>query len=205
MATPKRPNPDRIIDAAMSLAAQSRWREVTLSNIAVEAKISLVQLHKVYRSKSEIVSALGNRVDRAVFAETEAGVESEPIHDQLLDLLMRRLEKLAPYKNGIASILRDTTCNPGTAICASIEMLRRMAWCLEAVGVSSAGVTGRIRTKGLAAIYLSTLLVWLQDDSPDQGRTLAHLDKCLRRARRLEMVLSIAPRGPGPDAAKATF
>ena len=205
MATPKRPNPDRIIDAAMSLAAQSRWREVTLSNIAVEAKISFVQLHEIYRSKSEIVAALGDRVDRAVFAETGADVESEPIHDQLLDLLMRRLEKLAPYKNGIASILRDTTCNPGTAICASIEMLRRMAWCLEAVGVSSAGVTGRIRTKGLAAIYLSTLLVWLQDDSPAQGSTLAHLDKCLRRAERLAMGLSIVPRGPRPDAVKGAF
>ena len=203
MATPKRPNPDRIIDAALSLAAQSRWREVTLSNIAVEAKISRVQLYEVYRSKSEIVAALGDRVDRAVYAETGADVELEPIHDQLLDLLMRRLEKLAPHKNGIASILRDTTCDPGTAICASIDMLRRMAWCLEAVGVGSTGVAGRIRTKGLAAIYLSTLLVWLRDDSPDQGRTLAHLDKCLRKAERLAMVLSIAPRGPGPDAVNA--
>lgn len=203
MATPKRPNPDRIIDAAMSLAAQSRWREVTLSSIAVEAKISLVQLHEIFRSKSQIVAALVDRVDRAVFAETEVAVESEPIHDQLLDLLMRRLEELAPHKNGIASILRDTTCDPGTAICASIDMLRRMAWCLEAVGVGSTGVAGRIRTKGLAAIYLSTLLVWLRDDSPDQGRTLAHLDKCLRKAERLAMVLSIAPRGPGPDAVNA--
>ena len=203
MATPKRPNPDRIIDAAMSLAAQSRWREVTLSSIAVEAKISLVQLHEIFRSKSQIVAALVDRVDRAVFAETGVAVESEPIHDQLLDLLMRRLEELAPHKNGIASILRDTTCDPRTAICASIDMLRRMAWCLEAVGVGSTGVAGRIRTKGLAAIYLSTLLVWLRDDSPDQGRTLAHLDKCLRRAERLAMVLSISPRGPGPDAVKA--
>ena len=203
MATPRRPNPDRIIDAAMSLAAQSRWREVTLSNIAVEAKISLVQLHEIFRSKSEIVAGLGDRVDRSVFAGTEADVASEPVHDQLLDILMRRLEELAPHKNGIASILRDTTCDPGAAICASIGVLRRMAWCLEAVGVGSAGVAGRIRTKGLAAIYLSTLLVWLHDDSLDQGRTLAHLDKSLRRAERLAMVLSLAPRGPRPDAVKA--
>ena len=205
MATSRRPNPDRIIDAAMSLAAHWRWREVTLSNIAVEAKLTFVQLYEIYRSKSEIVAALGDRVDRAVLAETGADVESEPVHDQLLDLLMRRLDKLAPYKNGIASILRDTICDPGTAIYASSDMLRRMAWCLEAVGIGSAGVAGRIRTKGLAAIYLSTLLVWLHDDSPDQGRTLAHLDKCLRRAERLAMVLSIAPRGPRPDTVNATF
>ena len=67
---------------------------------------------------------------------------SEPVHDRLLDVLMRRLEALAPHKDGIASILRDATCDPVAAICASPGMLRRMAWCLEAAGVSSAGGGG---------------------------------------------------------------
>ena len=203
MAAPKRPNPDRIIDAAMSLAAQSRWREVTLASIAAEAKISLAQLHESFRSKAAIVAALGDRVDRAVLAGTEVDAGSEPVPDRLLDVLMRRLEALAPHKDGIASILRDATCDPVAAICASPGMLRRMAWCLEAAGVSSAGGAGRIRTKGLAAIYLSTVLVWLRDDSPDQGRTLAHLDKSLRRAERLAMALSLAPRGRRPEAGEA--
>ena len=203
MAAPRRPNPDRIIDAAMTLAAQSLWREVTLANIAAEAKISLAQLHEIFRSKSAIVAALGDRVDRAVLAGTEADASSEPVHDRLLDVLMRRLEALAPHKDGIAAILRDAACDPAAAICASPGVLRRMAWCLEAAGVSSAGMAGRIRAKGLAAIYLSPLLVWLRDDSPDQGRTLAHLDKSLRRAERLAMALSLAPRSPRPAAGEA--
>ncbi len=203
MAAPKRPNPDRIIDAAMTLAAQSRWREVTLANIAAEAKVSLAQLHEIFRSKPAIVAALGDRVDRAVLAGTEADADAEPVHDRLLDVLMRRLEALAPHKDGIASILRDASCDPAAAICASPGVLRRMAWSLEAAGVSSAGMAGRIRAKGLAAIYLSTLLVWLRDDSPDQGRTLAHLDKSLRRAERLAMALFLAPRGPRPAAGEA--
>ena len=203
MAAPRRPDPDRIIDAAMTLAAQSRWREVTLANIAAEAKVSLAQLHEIFRSKPAIVAALGDRVDRAVLAGTAADAGSEPVHDRLLDVLMRRLEALAPHKDGIASILRDASCDPAAAICASPGVLRRMAWCLEAAGVSSAGMAGRIRAKGLAAIYLSTLLVWLRDDSPDQGRTLAHLDKSLRRAERLAMALSLAPRRPRPAAGEA--
>ena len=203
MATPRKPNPDRIIDAALALAAQSRWREVTLANIAAEAKVSLAQLQEDFRSKAAIITALGDRVDRAVLAGTEADAGSEPVHDRLLDVLMRRLEALAPNKDGIASILRDATCDPVAAVCAGPAMLRRMAWCLEAAGVGSAGLAGRIRAKGLAAIYLSTLVVWLRDDSPDQGRTLAHLDHSLRRAERLAMALSLAPRAPRPDASEA--
>ncbi len=203
MAAPRRPNPDRIVDAAMALAAQSRWREVTLANIAAEAKISLAQLHEVFGSKPAIVAALGDRVDRAVLAGTEPDADSEPVHDRLLDVLMRRLEALAPFKAAIASILRDVPCDPAAAVCASPGVIRRMAWCLEAAGVSSAGLAGRIRAKGLAAIYLSTLLVWLRDDSPDQGRTLAHLDKSLRRAERLAMALCLAPRGRRAAAGEA--
>ena len=203
MAAPRRPNRDRIIDAAMSLAAQSRWREITLARIAAEAKISLAQLHEVFRSKSAIVAGLGDRVDREVLAGTGEDAGSEPVHDRLLDVLMRRLEVLAPHKDGIASILRDTVCDPAAVLCASPGMLRRMSWCLEAAGVSSAGLAGRIRAKGLTAIYMSTLVVWLRDDSPDQGRTLAHLDKSLRRAERMAMALSLAPRGPAPAGGEA--
>ena len=51
-----------------------------------------------------------------------------------------------------------------------------------------------LRAKGLTAIYASAMVVWLRDDSPDLGPTMAHLDKSLRRAERLAMALSLAPR-----------
>jgi AcrR family transcriptional regulator len=203
MAAPRRPNPDRIVDAAMALAARSRWRDVTLAGIAAEAKISLVQLHEIFGSKAAIVAALGDRVDRAVLAGTDPEATSEPVHDRLLDVLMRRLDALAPYKEGIASILREAPCDPAGALCAAPRLVRAMAWCLEAAGVKSAGLAGRLRAKGLAAIYLSTLVVWLRDDSPDLGRTLAHLDKALRRAERLAMALSLAPRGERAEGDEA--
>jgi AcrR family transcriptional regulator len=157
----------------------------------------------VFRSKPAIIAALGDRVDRAVLAGTEADTSLEPVHDRLLDVLMRRLEALAPYKDAIASILCDTTRDPVAAVCAGPGMMRRMSWCLEAAGVGSAGIAGRVRAKGLAAIYLSTLVVWLRDDSADQGRTLAHLDKSLRRAERLAMALCLVPGGARPDAGEA--
>ncbi len=203
MAAPKRPNSDQIIDAAMACAARTRWREVTLADIAAEAKVSLAQLHEVYRSKSAIVAALGDRVDRAVLAGTDADAGAEPVHDRLLDVLMRRLDALAPHKDAVASILRDAPCDPVAAVRASPRLIRAMSWHLESAGVGSTGLAGRIRAKGLAAIYLSALWVWLRDDSPDHGRTLAHLDTSLRRAERLAVALSLAPRAPREPAAEA--
>jgi hypothetical protein len=60
-----------------------------------------------------------------------------------------------------------------------------MEWSLEAAGIGSYGLSGLARARVLAAIYVSTILVWLRDDSPDLGRTMAHIDRSLRRAERI--------------------
>lgn len=199
MAAPRKPSPDRVIKAAMALAAERRWRAVTLTDIADGAGVSLSRLHAVFSSKGAILRAFSDKIDAVVLEGTDDEARDEPINDRLLDVLVRRLEALQDYKPAIGSILRDTLADPAAALCGGPRLLRSMAWSLEAAGVASSGVRGRLRTKGLAAIYLSTLYVWLRDDSPDLGRTLAHLDRALRRAERLAMTVGLAARA-APDS-----
>lgn len=196
MATPRRPNPDRIVKAAMALAAAGRWREVSLGEIALEAGVSLAQLHEMFPNKQMILSALVDKVDTTVLAGTDVEVLGEPPRERLLDVMMRRLEALAEYKPAIAAILRDVSVDPLAMLCGAPRMLRSMAWSLEAAGIGSAGLRGRLRVKGLAAVYLSTIRVWLRDDSPELGATMAHLDRSLRRAERLALGIGIIRRAP---------
>jgi len=60
---------------------------------------------------------------------------------------------------------------------------------LEFAGISSAGLKGRLKTKGLAALYLRCLRVWLDDDSADLSKTMAILDRSLTRAEKLAQFL----------------
>ena len=98
---------------------------------------------------------------------------------------MRRLDVLRPHKQAICSILRDMPSDPVGLICLVPGFFDSMAWTLEAAGIGSAGPSGRLRVKGLGVIYLGTLCVWSRDDTSDQGRTLAFLDRRLRQAERL--------------------
>lgn len=184
-AAARRPDPDRVVDAAMALAADRRWRDVALADIAAEAKISLAELYRMFPSKYAILAALIDRIDAAVLAGQPEDVSEEPVRERLLDVLMRRFEALSPYKRAVASIVRDGAGRPAAVLCGTPRLLRSMAWSLESAGVSSAGRAGRLRARGLAAIYVPALFVWLRDDSPDMGRTMAHLDRSLRRAERL--------------------
>ena len=196
-----RADPDRILDAAMTLAAERRWRDVSLGDVAGAARVSLADLRAAYRSKAAILAALGDKAAAAVLAGGDDEAAGEPPRDRLLDALMRRFEALSAYRQAISSIVRDVGGDPVAAFCAGGRLMRSMAWTLEAAGISSAGPCGRLRIKGLAAVYGAAFFVWLRDDSPDAGRTLACLDRGLRRAERLALLLGVVPRRVAPDAA----
>ncbi len=180
MAAPRRLNPDRVIDAALGLAAERRWREVSLRDIAEAAGIGLGDLHGMFRSKGAIVAAFTRRIDAQVIAGTDAEALGEPARDRLFDVLVRRFEALRPHRPALGSIVCDAA--PGAGLAAGCRLMRSMAWSLEAAGIRSSGPLGRLRVKGLAAIYLATLMVFLRDDSADLARTMARLDRALGRA-----------------------
>jgi len=187
------PGPDRIVDAALALVARRGWRDVSLAEIAVEAGGSLADVHAAFRSKAAILAAFVDRIDDAVLAGTDPDATGEPVRDRLMDAVLRRLDALKPYKESVRALLRDGGGDPLAGLCGAARLMRSMAWTLEAAGVSSAGLLGCARVKGLAAIYLSTVRVWLADDSEDSARTMAHLDRRLQQAERL---LAWLPRPP---------
>ncbi len=56
-----------------------------------------------------------------------------------------------------------------------------MAWSLEAAGLNTSGFAGLVRIKAVSLIYLSTMRVWLKDESEDLSSTLSYLDQSIRR------------------------
>lgn len=198
--------PKLVVDSAMALAAEGRWRDVSLSEIADAAKLPLSAVYGHFPSKHAIVEALVRRIDEAVLAQLGSEDKAEPPRDRLFDVLMMRFEALVPYREAVATLLNEAPREPLSAACALPQLDRSMAWMLEAAGIAAAGLRGRLRAMGLATVYLATLRVWLNDDSPDLARTMASLDANLRRA---ETLLSLVPcrrrrqaSAPGPAEAQ---
>jgi AcrR family transcriptional regulator len=173
--------PHRVFEAALKLAAERGWSKIALVDIAAAADLSLADLYAGYPSKAAILEALGRDVDRRVLAAVEIEPTETP-RDRLFDVLMKRFDALAPYRDGLAAVGRDAARDPVMVLCGTGQLLRSMAAMLEAAGISSAGLAGAVWTKGLAAIYLATLRDWFRDDTADKAKTMAALDGRLRRA-----------------------
>lgn len=178
--------PKHILGCALELAAERGWRAISLSDIATAAKVPLSQLYAIYPSKAAILDAFERDLDEQVLAAMEKEVPDgeaaeESVRDRLFDVLMHRFDALEPRREAVKSILNGTRRDPLLALASLGQFMRSMGCMLEAAGVSAAGLPGTIRVKGLSAIYLATLRVWLKDESEDKARTMAALDSRLRR------------------------
>ena len=196
--------PRAIIESALTLAASRGWGRVGLGDIAAAADVPLAELRAHFASKHAIVAAYAAAIDREVLAARDPEMDERPATERLFDVLMKRFDLLNAHKEGVGAILRSCPADTEALLCGPLTLRRSMRWMLEAAGLSSAGLNGRLRVKALGALYLSLLPVWLRDDSEDMARTMAVLDRRLRRLDRMARTLCrLAPRRDWPEAQPA--
>lgn len=177
--------PKHLIETALKLAGERGWAALSLAEIAEAAELPLSKVYEVFTSKQAVLEGFARQIDGLVLAEEEADAEDGSARDRLFDVMMRRFDALLPYKAGLGNLLYDQARDPLAALCGVRQLARSMALMLEAARIPSGGLRGALRTKGLVAIYLATLRVWLRDESADMAKTMATLDGYLRRVEAL--------------------
>jgi ubiquinone biosynthesis protein COQ9 len=177
ISTPK----GRIIAAALRLAGERPWADVTLTDIARSADVNLNEVRREFNSKSEILAAFVRAVDDEVLARTPKRATGQSSRDALFDVVMSRFDVMAPYKTALSSIAATWTLDP-----ALLRALAQSpAWMLRAADIKAEGLDGQVRAAGLGAVYGSVFRTWLKDDDPGLARTMAALDRRLRRGEEM--------------------
>jgi len=175
---------DRAIDALMALLAEQSFDDIGLAEVAGRAGLKLSELRAEFGSTLAIVGAHIKDIDRAVLAGGNADMAEEPPRERLFDVLMRRLEALAPYKDAMRSLLRSARRRPALALALNAMAVRSQTWMLEAAGIGASGAKGALRAQGAALMFARVLGVWLDDDEPGLDRTMAALGRGLSSAER---------------------
>jgi AcrR family transcriptional regulator len=187
---------ERIIDAFMALLAEKPIERIGFAEIARAAKVSLADLRGAFASTLAILAAHMREIDRAVLAGGDADMAEEPPRERLFDVLMRRLELLAPHKAAVRSLVRSAARNPGLALALNSLGVRSQQWMLTAADIGASGPRGMLRAQGLAVLFASVLRTWINDEDPGLARTMAALDRALARGQRWSGLLDDVLRIP---------
>ena len=184
-AAPPADTRGKIVEALMQLAAERAFENINISDIARRADITLGQFREAFPSKGAVLAAFTRRIDRIVLDETSDDLVAEPAKDRLFDVLMRRLDAMAPYKRGLEGIMDWARRDPLSAAALNREVVNSMRFMLEAAGIDCEGAVGAIKLQGLAVAWARVLEVWFRDDDPGLSKTMAELDRELTRGRRI--------------------
>jgi AcrR family transcriptional regulator len=187
---------ERIIEAFMALLAEKPIERIDFAEIAKSAHVSLSDLRGIFASTLAILAAQMREIDRAVLAGGDAELTDEPPRERLFDVLMRRLEVLAPHKAAVRSLMRSASRNPGLAFALNSLSVRSQQWMLTAADIAASGPRGMMRAQGLALLFASVLRTWIDDQDRGLARTMAALDRALARGQRWSGLLDDLCRIP---------
>ena len=175
---------DKAIAALMALLAERSFEQIGLAEVAGRAGIKLSQLRAEFGSTLAILGAHLKEIDRTVLAGGDVDMAEEPARERLFDVLMRRLEAHAPYKDAVRSIMCSARRSPGLAFALNTMAVRSQRWMLEAAGIGASGPRGALRAQGAAFMFARVLSVWIDDEEEGIDRTMAALDRGLSSAER---------------------
>lgn len=168
--------------AALDLASKVSWRELTLAKLADAAGRPLADFYGA--SLWEAVDCVEEAFDRAI-ADGPALDPGQSVRDRLFDLVMRRFEAMEPHRAAVTSMENGVDRDPILLAAQHQRHVRCARWVLALAGLEADGMTGQARAQGLGVIIGQARSAWRGDDAGDFAKTMASLDKNLRRAEEM--------------------
>ena len=101
-ATPRMSKSDRIIEAALELAADRGWQDLRCHHIAEKLDLSLVEVGSHFQDLDAIANGWFARAQMAACQEADEA----PPPDRLHQVMMRWFDALAPYRKVTGQMLK---------------------------------------------------------------------------------------------------
>jgi AcrR family transcriptional regulator len=174
-----------IVEATMKLAAERRFEDITIRDIAAEAGVSLADFRDAFPSKGAVLAGFSRKIDRIVLATPLGELAASSKRDRLFDVLMRRLDAMAPYRDGLRGVYEGLRRDPTALIAMNQLTVNSMRFMLEAAEIDSDGPAAALKLQGLALAWARVFAIWLDDAPPDFSKTMAALDRELTRGERV--------------------
>ena len=194
--------PELFVEAMLRHVPFDGWSEAAMQRTAEEMCLSTSDLARLF--PKGFVSAINtgsDDVDEKMVAEFMSRftdrLDEMPAHIKIRELLLIRFEILQPHKEAVRKMI-TFMAKPAHSELGSRLLYKTLDRVWRAAGDRSTDYNFYTKRGTLAVVYGSTLLAFLDDDTPDMQKTRGFLD------RRLKDVAKI-PKATKPLRAAASM
>jgi AcrR family transcriptional regulator len=195
------PHPDAaLIEALFRVIAEHGWRGVTPGRLSAASGLTSAGIVRRFPSRLGLLRVWADVVMDQVAQGTVPGQGGTP-RDRLFDVMMRGLDALAPYRDGLTRLMREMYTDAVLFGAIAPLFQRSMERMLDAAEIDSAGLRGRLRAAGLTLVWIRAVNAWSKDESEELGPTMATLDRALERAEQAARSFGLADGDLAPPPA----
>ncbi len=170
-----------LAEAALARAAAKPWAGVTLHELAGLAHRPVADFYPL--SPADAFDCLDEYFDRAAAADMSAPDASASPRDRLFDAVMRRFEAMEPHRAAILAIDKAQERDPLAPAASFVRTLRSARWLLALAASEGEGAaSSAARAQSLALVLGETRRAWTSDTGGEFAKTMAALDRGLRRS-----------------------
>ncbi len=171
-----------LVRLAFDLLVERGWDRFSFAELARRAETGLPEVYAVIPDRAALLRVLGRRLDAEMLAVDLADLDGMSPRERVFELIMRRLDAMAPYKGGLRMLASRAGRDPALLASALCNLDRLSGRLVDAAATEDGPAMTKAAQRVTAAVYLRAFRVWLDDDTPDMARTLAELDRRLQQA-----------------------
>ena len=169
----------KIQESLMSILDKKQLNEIDLEEIFENTKIKNKQLSNLYKNKELILKDFFQRIDSILekkIKKTDLGVN---IKDNLFEIIMIRFDILYPYKKSIKNLYLSIKNKPKIFFELQESFFETMNNMLLLSNIQTDPIKGHLKLIFFSIVYLSILKEWFADNTKNNEKTMATLDKRL--------------------------
>ena len=183
-------NKDSILIAQISLKIliTKNWEELSLVQIKKKSKIK--NFDKIIKNKDDVIKNIILYIDHKLIFKLK-DIEDSNDKDMIFEIFMMRFDILQKYRKAILNIFNSLKKKTKNLINFLSLLLDSVIFMIGYTKISTNGIVGQLKIKGVLIIYLITFLAWSKDTSPDLEKTMIALDKYLDQTKNMIKFLNL--------------
>ena len=165
------------------------WTKAAMQTTAEQLGLSALQMERLFpQGINGLVEIGSNNIDRQmaeIFMNRFADdMDMMPVHKKIRELLLIRFEILQPNKEAVRKMVAFMA-QPAQAKPGSKLLYKTLDRVWRIIGDRSTDYNFYTKRATLGAVYGSTMLAFLDDDTPDMQKTRTFLDRRLQDVAKL--------------------
>jgi hypothetical protein len=175
-------NDIKIVETVLFLLKNKNWNDLSLNEIKKKSKIQ--KFDKLIKNKKILIKKINEYFDYKLSLKLK-DVEQSNNKDMIFEILMMRFDILQKYRKGILSIFNSFKRKPQDLLFLLPNIIDSIVLMVNCTNVSTKGIKGQLKIKGIVIIYISSFFAWMKDDTSSLEKTMITLDKNLDQAGKI--------------------